>query len=250
MILLAVALVAMLVAGNASATLMMDVVASSVSTGGTISTDGKSVVFDNPTDAAAGVVTLKLYAYMTTGAPGATNDSIKQVQGGMTSVRDAANYSVKGNLSAVTFGDNWAGKTGTLAGIPALNAMNDLVIPNTPSGSLISAANPAYVSVSASLDGYTNALYIGTFTYSVSGVGTALDTPTTINYLTTLSSALPAGSWYENSVNRTGLSNPKANASYLAGTTPVSIKCAVPEPTTFVLLGMGALALVFVRRRK
>ena len=139
-ILLAVAFVAMLVAGNAYATLIVDIRAVSA-TGGAQVMDAKDV---NVAAAAVGdTVTFDVFAYFTAGTGGSGgNCNIQQIQGGMGSTRDAAAYDVKGNISPIV---QTAGvwDMGGQAGVPAQNSVGDMVIPLTSTSSVWSAESVA-----------------------------------------------------------------------------------------------------------
>jgi hypothetical protein len=240
-ILLAVALVAMLVAGNAFATLIIDVKAVDATGGAVIASGGKTV---DVTNAAVGsIITFDVWANFTTGTT-ATN-TITQIQGGMASVRDAANYAVKGNISPITQSASpidW-GMAGSQDGVAVANAMNDLILPVTPSASVWGAKN----SLAQAID-FAAGTKLGTFTYTVTGARAGEGLKTTVNFTPFTSTTVPAGTWKEAGVSYSSLTTPKPYQVYAAGA-PVEL-VAIPEPTTFVLLGMGALALVFVRRRK
>lgn len=81
-------------------------------------------------------------------------------------------------------------------------------------------------------------LYIGTFSYTVTALASQTTTPTVIDFVPKTSAF--GALWMMDGAGKTG-----SGGFTSAG--PVSI---VPEPATLVLLGMSALALIFVRRRK
>jgi hypothetical protein len=85
---------------------------------------------------------------------------------------------------------------------------------------------------------------LGVFTYKVTSVVGTSTTPTLVSLVPKTTSA--GASYYQDGTNYTG-----ASGAYTAAASGGSWKLqTVPEPSTLVLLGMGALALLAIRRKK
>jgi len=232
---LVVALVATFAAGDARATLIIDVQAVSA-TGGAIVLDGKNL--DLSCTQLGAVVTFDVWARFTTGTGGSSgNDSITQIQGGMGSIRGSSSFVVAGNISTLTMTPGVWDESGSQGGIPTPNAVGDMVIPVTPAGSVWSARNP----VAQPVDATTLATLLGTFTYTVTAVGQG-EGFIAVNFDPFTTLTIPAGTWKENGVAYNSLSNVKAYQDYAAGD-PV-FYAPIPEPSTLALLAMSVIGLI------
>jgi hypothetical protein len=222
---------------TAFAALIVDIRAVSGTNGAVVENSkhvGVPAVFDAANPA---TFSFQIYAFFTTGTGGASgNDAIQHIQGGMQTIRDAVNYGFKGDISPIDFGPLWAEQPGTQPGIPTANSVGDLVIPTTPAASVWSARK----SVMQPVDEITLGTFVGTFTVTQTGLGEGY-LPTTVNFTTVTSVIQGAGNWIENGKSYNNLSNPKSYMVYTAGA-PVTI--GVPEPASFILLGMGAISLI------
>lgn len=111
-------------------------------------------------------------------------------------------------------------------------------------GASTAAAGPMWWRAAAlQVDTELNQSYLlGTFKYTAGAAGTKGE----INYLKP-GAAVGTLTFVMDGSSKTGLAASGGNIT-TAGT--VCTVTAVPEPSTLVLLGLGALALVFVRRRK
>ncbi len=91
----------------------------------------------------------------------------------------------------------------------------------------------------------TNGDVIGNFTYTVTDTLPSSAIPTVLNWkFATAGAANGKASWWEAGVNK---NSSTVGAVYGAGT---AINLVVPEPSTLIMLSMGALALLLFRRRK
>jgi hypothetical protein len=233
-ILVLVAVIA-LVANVTFAGLLVDLRA----TGSLATADGKTISLD-PSAAAGTAVNIEVWAQITGGD--ATN-RLKSLQGWMVETASAT-PAAKGDMSVT--GDKYAiygDIFGTGAVLPQIgrgtaNTLNpwgdrEINVTNYPFNPRNSAE---YTTVG------NEWFYVGHFTYTTNTAAVAGGIDTLINFNPKSTSATGAD-YYVGTTKCTG-----TTAGY-ASNGAITVKC-VPEPSTIVLLGLGALALVFVRRRK
>ena len=226
----ALVVVLALISNAAFANLIVDL--KPVSLNGTVNPSADALLNLNVGDQ----VVIDVWATVTGTAP----YTLLAAQGGLIETPTATG--LKGDMSWGTAKDDAATyiyeapfNSGSIPSPGRTNAFGDIQIPPT-AGALngFGASNVAYSSVGA------NGVKLGHFTYTVkeTGDGSAAE----ISFLPTLTAS--GAKWKENGATKTGATA----GAYLAGST---VRCGtIPEPATLVLLGMGALALVFVRRRK
>lgn len=233
-ILVLVAVIA-LVANVTFAGLLVDLRA----TGPLASADGKMINVEPGLASGAGV-DIQVWAQITGGD--ATN-KLKSLQGWMVETAVSA-PGVKGDMSVT--GDKYAiygdifGTGGVLPQIGhgtagTLNALGDkeIDVTNYP-------FNPRNGSDYTTVG--NDWFYVGHFTYTTNVAATPGLADALINFVPKNTSATGAD-YYVGATKCTG-----TTAGY-ASNGAITVRC-VPEPSTIVLLGLGALALVFVRRRK
>jgi hypothetical protein len=240
-ILAMVALVA-LISNVAFAGLIVDLRAVS-GTGSTVVTDAKHV----QVGAVGDTITLQVWAQLSGSSTGTYQ--FQSAQGFVTETVPA-NFSSKGDLSwGTTKGPNYVYTAPyDTSSLPSTttNSAGDKEIGTT-------AVNAFSARQGSMLAATTDPFQLGFLTYTVNAIsptGTAL---TTINWVpkNTNTGALyyVDGTKYSGNTTAGGVGTGTPFA-FTGGTDPISVTAVVPEPATLVLLGMGALALVFIRRRK
>jgi len=110
-----------------------------------------------------------------------------------------------------------------------------------PATSVTGSFYPASISaVKVNADG---SLLLGSFTWTATQIGPGTSAISAFPYM----NATTQNGIFKYAVDGVTLSNAAANNITSGGPVPL---VGVPEPSTIILLGMGALALVFIRRRK
>jgi hypothetical protein len=233
----ALALVAFCV-GSANAGIIMDIKVGP-GAGYDVAADGKTVTVTDP----AAVLALQVWATVSGTNAVATDDTIQAVWGAVqatglntavgTGRLQLTDAGTKGYISpfdnlasqAVTSADTLLGLTGA----PAIGML-------------------AYRSASPVVNSSLGQSYpLGTASWAMTGLTGQAGALASINFLLPSPNSVSGATFRIDNVAKTGTTG----ASLLTLGAPVTVNVAtIPEPTTLVLLGMGALALVFIRRRK
>ncbi len=210
----------LLLASSAFADLVVDVQAVSI-TNGTLS-DSKTI-----TDFSIGsVITFDVYASVTGTDGDPTNDRLKFLKGSFEETVGRVN----GDMALGTIPSEWMGALANAGTLTVDNISGDVEIQSF----LISS-----VTINVGNDVGTSPAKIYTFTYTVTSAVNAV-TATQINFL--INSTPVSASYYQDGVGKIG-----ATGTIVSGA-PVVI--GVPEPSIYLMLGLGGLALAAVRRRK
>jgi hypothetical protein len=233
-------IVAMLFTGTAEASLVLDLQAESLSGSGTILTSK----YVSPS--LGDVITIGIYAY-NNDDNGVADDYIKLVVGGLLS-NPTAN-SVKGDISkfAAASPFNSLGSTGGTLSTDSYG--NTYIALSSTAG--WSARTGTSVDGDPIGSSQATETLLGTFTYTVTSLGNGL-------YGETVNAADPISGNYGviklNGVTYSNLTTPRAGGMIDVGA-PIYIGALgssieeVPEPGTFVLLGLSGLAFLFFRRK-
>jgi hypothetical protein len=215
-----------------------------------------------------GTIPLQLWVTITGADADGTNEGLLTAYLGFKTLSNTGIYGLTGfetskpSSFAVGFQPGVRPPSGTL--VAGIGGTMDLGNPATKStlpafGCTAGTAATGY----NSYPGMSNSLITGipggvrmlvtTLQYGVSGVGGYGDSYLHIGVVlptigSGFSSAIPALTWKEDGLTSTSKKWwPGATTSATVGP---GVSFITPEPSTFILLGMGALALVFVRRRK
>jgi hypothetical protein len=235
-LLLTVVLLTALVA-TASAGLIVDVRADSVVSGPAVVLGPKEVQVPptyNPADPA--VIKYGIYAYFSPTDGG--DDELQSITNGLNTMRDATTYGFKGNISPVTLASPF-NAAGSWQGDVMTNSNGDQYIPLDQDSGWTGRAASMQTSIPAGSPGQGGVL-MGTFTVTQTGMGSDPLMATLLN--------ASDGGWGVHIDNGTLWGYTVAGENTKAGA-PVSI-VGIPEPSSFLLLGMGVLALLAIRRRK
>jgi hypothetical protein len=110
-----------------------------------------------------------------------------------------------------------------------------------------SAGNTWFVNAPAMLDA-TNPIQLGTITYKVKSILAGGDA-TMLNIVPTTGTKFAALYAIDNVLKYANTKGGTPSAYLFTAGAPVTTT-AIPEPSTLILLGMGVLSLLFIRRRK
>lgn len=218
------------------------------------SVGGGAVITDGPNKTASvnvgSTVTVSLWAVIT-GANGPITDDGFQAATG--SVKSPTSTGLLGNLSAnAVFGSGYlASGAGTLAD---LDADTDTDVGATSTTVATGYANWAFSSAqfTGQGGGPTNTHKLWTATYTVSA--TPDNSTTQLQFFPRIMTTGAAPfKWVSDGVAHTeyatvSLTNQAANPNVGSGLA-ITLTHLVPEPASFALLGLGALGMLFVRRR-
>jgi hypothetical protein len=154
------------------------------------------------------------------------------------------NTQYMGNLSPVTLTEEFTYGTTSKPGVAGVDVNGDGF--DLDVGSSAAVATNYIIAQHTSLVGHgVNGDVLGIFTYTVTAINYESQIPTVLNWKFATAGPPPTKAmWFENGVFKYSAIDP----SYAAGT-PINL-CFIPEPSTLILLGMGALALLYFRRRK
>jgi hypothetical protein len=219
-------------ASSAFAGLMVDVKALA-GTGYEVSADGKTVTVLPGTTPA---INFGIWATVS-GTDGVTNEKLQTMAGGVVQTEVIPNASALALADATTKGYKNPFDTQATAAVTISKNLLGVASATSTTGCLNFRAASA---IAAPSDPYS--WQLGTFLLNAAP-GAANGIFSSINW------SLPAGGttaiFTIDGQNKTA----GTGAALLSVGAPVTV-ATVPEPATLVLLGMGALALVFIRRRK
>jgi hypothetical protein len=230
-LLLTVVLMTALVA-TASANLIVDIRAMSADNATVV--DAKTVQLGLTTTDAK--INCGIYAYFSPTDGG--DDELQSITNGLNTMRDATTYGFKGNISPVTLASPF-NAAGSWQGDVMTNSNGDQYIPLDQDSGWTGRAASMQTSIPAGSPGQGGVL-MGTFTVTQTGMGSDPLMATLLN--------ASDGGWGVHIDNGTLWGYTVAGENTKAGA-PVSI-VGIPEPSSFLLLGMGVLALLAIRRRK
>jgi hypothetical protein len=148
----------------------------------------------------------------------------------------AAPNGVHGNMTNSVYEPAYIGSPAT----QTPNGKGDLVFGSDDIGQTFAGAVPSVATAAAN-----TFVHLGSFQYDLTSAKAG---STAISFKTDFADAGSMGDYVQWASTASSFITP-AMSPYTS-TGPVTLIVAVPEPATLVLLGMGALALVFVRRRK
>jgi len=188
------------------------------------------------------------------GSTSPTLDSLQTIWGGFVQTL-GADAKVKGNMAFGAYNSGFA----TLAATPVANVdlngdqYKDVGLQN-PSAT---ASNPGYFSARATAQTLGHVFDLGTFSLTDSTpagtvyAGSQLVIDSTINYVKPIVNTSVYSFKIDNGVKNGGTSGGLAGYPLVVAGTACTIEHQTfPEPSTLILLGMGCLALLAIRRRK
>jgi hypothetical protein len=244
-----------LISANAFAGIMLDLTA----------VDGTNQIQLTPGQ--TGTIPLQVWVTLTGADAEGTNEGLLTAYAGFKTLSNTGLTGLvgfetsKADNFAKGFQPGVAPPTGTLvAGIGGIMDLGNVATKSTlpafgcTAGTTATAYN-SYSGMSNSLVPGGVRMLLTTLQYDISGAGGPADAKAVISAALPItgagfSSAIAALTWKEDGLTTTSKKWwPGATATVATVGSGVTLTI-VPEPSTIILLGMGALALVFVRRRK
>jgi Tfp pilus assembly protein FimT len=196
--------------------------------------------------AAGDVVTFQLVGYVT----GAGDSGVNGAKGSLaqllaTVTKGTWNTAVKGSISTVTLTDEFKYNYPTTSKSGVVDDINNDGFA-LDVGSTAAATTNYIIFAHSSITGHgVSGDVLGTFTYTVSQIDTSSTKSTVLNWVfATAGASSGKAIWTES-----GTAYNSSNSTNYAAGDAISLN-AIPEPSTLVMISMGALALLFFRRRK
>jgi hypothetical protein len=192
---------------------------------------------------ATGKIDIEVWAKVN-GSVNATAEAFTSLQGWIKETVPnfaTGEYSAKGDMS---FGSSKADPLTYVYEAPYDTSLLPILTDNAAHDKEMNSSSNTFAAVAAGSQTVENDVYfkIGKFAYTLNAAPGSLLASTSIDFYP--KTTAPGASYKIDGATKTG-----SAAGYVSAG-PIGIVTVVPEPSTFVLLGMASLALLAIRRRK